>query len=98
MLHAILPGLQLSIEMLPSFRALHSLCGRLAVAASVYKGQPCVANVQMTCRALCIPQVIFSALADGGPSPATTADSLQRLLFDVFQRDVREFRRVQCAT
>jgi uncharacterized protein (DUF2267 family) len=44
--------------------------------------------------ALCITQVIFSALADGGPSPATTADSLQRLLFDVFQRDVREFRRV----
>ena len=38
-------------------------------------------------------QVIFSALADGGPSSATTADSLQRLLQDVFQRDVREFRR-----
>ena len=37
-------------------------------------------------------QVIFSALATGGPSQATTAESLQRLLFDVFQRDIREFR------
>ena len=37
-------------------------------------------------------QVIFSALAAGGPSQATSAEALQRLLFDVFQRDVREFR------
>ena len=39
-------------------------------------------------------QVIFSALAEGGPSAATMSESLQRLLFDVFQQDVREFRRV----
>lgn len=42
--------------------------------------------------AVTLLEVIFSALAGAGPSSSTAADALQRLLFDVFQRDVSEFR------
>lgn len=42
--------------------------------------------------ALTLLELAFSALAGEGPSPATAADALQRLLFDVFQRDISEFR------
>ena len=45
--------------------------------------------------AVTLLEVIFSALAGAGPSSATAADALQRLLFDVFQRDVSEFRCAQ---
>ena len=57
------------------------------VPARMRHRQPCSSDPLWLRR-----QVIFSALAAGGPSQATSAEALQRLLFDVFQRDVREFR------
>jgi hypothetical protein len=37
-------------------------------------------------------ETVICALAEGGPSAATTSEALQRLLCDVFGGDVRAFR------
>lgn len=37
-------------------------------------------------------EMIFSALAEGGSSQATSADALKRLLLEVFAGDVERFR------
>lgn len=37
-------------------------------------------------------ETVICALADGGPSDATSSAALQRLLFDVFASDVQAFR------
>ena len=41
---------------------------------------------------LTLLETVICALAEGGPSPATSSDALQRLLCDVFQMDVPAFR------
>lgn len=41
---------------------------------------------------LTLLETVICALAEGGPSCATSSDALQRLLCDVFQMDVQAFR------
>ena len=41
---------------------------------------------------LTLLEMVICALAEGGPSAATSSDALQRLLCDVFQMDVPAFR------
>ena len=41
---------------------------------------------------LTLLETVICALAEGGPSAATSSDALQRLLCDVFQMDVPAFR------
>lgn len=42
--------------------------------------------------AVVLLECLLSALAEGGPSPLTAADSVQRLLGEVFQWDMQQFR------
>lgn len=42
--------------------------------------------------AIILLEAIFSALAEGGPSQATSADALKRLLVEVFAGDIDRFR------
>ena len=41
---------------------------------------------------LALLETIICALADGGPSDATSSEALQRLLCDVFANDIPAFR------
>lgn len=41
---------------------------------------------------LLLQELIFSALAEGGPSPNTSAEPLKRLVVEVFSRDLDHFR------
>ena len=43
-----------------------------------------------------VQEMIFSAMAEGGPSPNTAAEPLKRLVMEVFNRDLDHFRSVSC--
>ena len=55
---------------------------------------PLIAAQKEDLRALAVVilEAVFSALAEGRPSAATSADALRRLLVDVFHCNIQQFR------
>ena len=53
---------------------------------------PCLQREDLRALAVVLLECFLSALALSGPSPLTSAESIQRLLGEVFGWDLAEFR------